>query len=99
MDRGAWQATVHGVAKSRTRLSDFTITTSLPNILPKVRTHQDWVERKDINVWWGLEEEVYRWKLTQDKEAWQLCYYCLEVIQVIHDDGGDEDDTIGNNNS
>ena len=24
MDREAWQATVHGVAKSRTRLSDFT---------------------------------------------------------------------------
>ena len=24
MDRGAWGATVHGVAKSRTRLSDFT---------------------------------------------------------------------------
>ena len=26
MERGAWQATVHGVAKSRTRLSDFTFT-------------------------------------------------------------------------
>ena len=26
-DRGAWWATVHGVAKSRTRLSDFTLTT------------------------------------------------------------------------
>ena len=26
MDGGAWQATVHGVAKSRTRLSDFTFT-------------------------------------------------------------------------
>ena len=26
MDRGAWWATVHGVAKSRTRLSDFTFT-------------------------------------------------------------------------
>ena len=26
MDRGAWLATVYGVAKSRTRLSDFTIT-------------------------------------------------------------------------
>ena len=26
MDRGAWQATVHGVAKSGTLLSDFTIT-------------------------------------------------------------------------
>ena len=26
MGRGAWRATVHGVAKSRTRLSDFTFT-------------------------------------------------------------------------
>ena len=26
MDRGAWRATVHGVGKSRTRLSDFTHT-------------------------------------------------------------------------
>ena len=26
MDRGAWQATVHGLAKSRTRLSDFAFT-------------------------------------------------------------------------
>ena len=26
MDGGAWWATVHGVAKSRTRLSDFTFT-------------------------------------------------------------------------
>ena len=25
MDEGAWQATVHGVAKSRTRLSEFTL--------------------------------------------------------------------------
>ena len=29
MDRGAWQATVHGVAKSQTRLSDFTVFLSL----------------------------------------------------------------------
>ena len=26
MDRGAWQAAVHGVAKSQARLSDFTFT-------------------------------------------------------------------------
>ena len=26
MERGAWWATVHGVAKGRTRLSDFTFT-------------------------------------------------------------------------
>ena len=29
MDGGAWEAAVHGVAKSRTRLSDFTFTFSL----------------------------------------------------------------------
>ena len=28
MDGGAWWAAVHGVAKSRTRLSDFTFTSS-----------------------------------------------------------------------
>ena len=28
MDRGAWQATVHGVAKSRTQLSDYATTKS-----------------------------------------------------------------------
>ena len=33
MDRGAWRATVHGVAKSWTRLSDFIFTfTTLSNI-------------------------------------------------------------------
>ena len=30
MDGGAWWATVHGVAKSRTRLSDFTFTQMYP---------------------------------------------------------------------
>ena len=29
MDRGAWWATIHGVAKSQTRLSDFTFTGDL----------------------------------------------------------------------
>ena len=34
MDGGAWWATVHGVTKSRTRLSDFTFTFF----------HEDWTE-------------------------------------------------------
>ena len=33
MDRGAWQATVHRVAKSQTRLSDFTSFLSVFNFL------------------------------------------------------------------
>ena len=49
MDRGAWWATVHGVAKSRTQLSDFThslYTVPLFHYKPKVfcnlkmKTHQ-----------------------------------------------------------
>ena len=32
IDRGAWQATVHGVAKSWTRLSDFTHFHSLSDV-------------------------------------------------------------------
>ena len=34
MDGEAWQATVHGVAESRTRLSDFTFTFTLAEIFP-----------------------------------------------------------------
>ena len=41
MDRGAWWATVHGVAKSQTRLSDFTLITligsQLLTSIPKSR--------------------------------------------------------------
>ena len=33
MDGGAWWAAVHGVAKSRTRLSDFTFTFCFSNIM------------------------------------------------------------------
>ena len=34
MDRGAWWAIIHGVAKSQTRLSDFTFTFTFPVFLP-----------------------------------------------------------------
>ena len=39
MDGGAWGATVHGVAKSRTRLSDFThsLTHSLEELMLKLK--------------------------------------------------------------
>ena len=35
MDRGAWQATVYGVTKSRTCLSDFTFAGYIPNLSVK----------------------------------------------------------------
>ena len=39
MDGGAWQAAVHGVAKSRTRLSDFTFTFHFHALVKEMATH------------------------------------------------------------
>ena len=39
IDRGAWKATVHGVTKSRTRLSDFTFTFHLHVLEKEMATH------------------------------------------------------------
>ena len=39
MDGGAWWATVHGVAKSRTRLSDFTFTFHSHALEKEMATH------------------------------------------------------------
>ena len=39
MDKGAWWATVHGVAKSRTRLSDFTFTFQFHALEKEMATH------------------------------------------------------------
>ena len=39
MDGGAWWAAVHGVAKSRTRLRDFTFTFHIPALEKEMATH------------------------------------------------------------
>ena len=39
MDGGAWWATVHGVAKSQTRLSDFTFTFHFPALEKEMATY------------------------------------------------------------
>ena len=39
MGGGAWQAAVHGVARSRTRLSDFTFTFHLHALEKEMATH------------------------------------------------------------
>ena len=39
MDEGAWWAAVHGVAKSRTRLSDFTFTFHFHALEKEMATH------------------------------------------------------------
>ena len=41
MDGGAWKAAVHGVAKSRTRLSDFTFTFHFHALEKEMATHSN----------------------------------------------------------
>ena len=41
MDGGAWWATVHGVAKSRTQLSDFTFTFHFHALEKEMATHSN----------------------------------------------------------
>ena len=54
MDGGAWWAAVHGVAKSRTRLSDFTFTFHFHALEKEMATHSSvlawkipWTEESD----------------------------------------------------
>ena len=46
MDEGAWWAAVHGVAKSQTRLSDFTFTFHFHALEKEMATHSSILARK-----------------------------------------------------
>ena len=45
MDRGAWWAAVHGVAKSQTRLSDFSLTFHFHALEKEMATHSSILAR------------------------------------------------------
>ena len=55
MDRGAWWAAVHGVAKSRARLSDFTFTFHFYALEKEMATHSSILagESQDGGAWWA----------------------------------------------
>ena len=55
MDREAWWAVVHGVAKSRTRLSDFAFTFHFHALEKEMATHQcSCLENpRDRGAWWA----------------------------------------------
>ena len=56
MDGGAWWAAVHGVAKSRTRLSDFTFTSHFHALEKEMATHPSVTcleNPRDWEGWWA----------------------------------------------
>ena len=56
MDGGAWEAAVHGVAKSRTLLIDFTFTFHFPALEKEMATHSSYScleNPRDGGAWWA----------------------------------------------
>ena len=53
MDGGAWWAAVHGVAKSRTRLSDFTFTFHFHALEKEMATHSSVLALRIPGAWWA----------------------------------------------
>ena len=63
MDRGAWWAVVHGVARSRTRLSDFTFTFHFYALEKEMATHSSvlaWRIPGTGEAWWAAVMESHR---------------------------------------
>ena len=66
MDRGAWWAAAHGVAKSRTRLSHFTFTLQLHPLEKEMATHssvlagesQGWGSLVGCCLWGRIELDM-----------------------------------------
>ena len=55
MNRGAWRATVHGVAKSRTRLSNFNFTFHFNALEKEMATHPS----------------ILAWRIPMNRGAWR----------------------------
>ena len=51
MDGGAWWATVHGVMKSQTRLSDFTFTFHFHALEKEMATHSSVLAWRIPGIW------------------------------------------------
>ena len=63
-DRGAWEATVHGVAKSQTRLCDFTFTFHFHELEKEMATHSS----------------ILAWKIPQTEEPGGLQSMVLQRV-------------------
>ena len=60
MDRGAWWAAVHGVGKSRTRLSDFTLTFHFHALEKEMATHSSVLAWRIPGIGVGTKQDYSR---------------------------------------
>ena len=67
MDGGAWWAVVHGVAKSRTQLGDFTFTFHFHTLEREMATHSSFLPGESQG--WGSLVGCHLWGLTESDTA------------------------------
>ena len=79
MDGGAWWATVHGVAKNRTRLSDFS-SLSLYQWRGREQTAQKTRELKRWQVKQNQQMLGFQW---WGRTVWQASWYILQFFKGI----------------
>ena len=80
MDGGAWQAAVHGVAKSRARLSDFTFTFHFHELEKEMATYSSvlaWRIPGNRGAWWAAVYDIAqsdRTEATQQQQQQSFAY-------------------------
>ena len=84
-DRGAWWAEVHGVAKSRTRLSNFTFTFHFHALEKEMATHSSvpaWriPGRGSCCLWGRAESDMTEATQQQHQQQQQCAYVSLNVL-------------------
>ena len=76
MDGGAWWAAVHGVAKSRTQLSDFAFTFHFHALEKEMATHSSILSLENP---WGHTESLKR--LSSSSRFFSSCGGILELLR------------------
>ena len=94
MDGGAWWATVHGVAKSQTRLNDFPFTFHFHALEKEMATHSSVLAWSDGGVWWAAVHGVaqsrtqLKWHSSSSSSSspffeWVVCFDLVKYLELF----------------
>ena len=91
MDRGAWWAAVHGVAKSWTRLRDFTFTFHFHALEKEMATHSSVLawripgtgEPGGCHLWCHTESDTT--EATQQQQQYVFFCVCLILLNIVYE--------------
>ena len=87
MGRGAWWAAVHGVAKSQTRLSDFTFTFHFYALEKEMAPHSSTLDLEnpmDRGAWWATVHGVAKSQTRLSGFTFTFHFNALEKEMAAH---------------